>query len=96
MNQIIKKYIQNYYSCCRIKTSRDKYNEKLNFLSIYKKNLRNIILNFVVKFFRCSNYYNVILMIINKFSKKYHYIFCDIENEKSFVKIIVKILIQHV
>ena len=96
INRVIKKYIQNCYSRRRVKTSRDKYNEKLNFLSIFKRNWKNIILNFVVKFFRCLNGYNVILMIINKFSKKCHYISCDIENDKIFVEIIVKMLIQHV
>ena len=95
MNRVIKKYIQNCHSCRRVKTSRDKYNEKLKFLSIFKKIWKNFILNFV-NFFRCSNRYNVILMIINEFSKKRHYIFCDIEKEKISVKIIVKMLIQHV
>ena len=35
-------------------------------------------------------------MIINKLSKKRHYIFCDIENDDITIEITVKMLIQHV
>ena len=49
-----------------------------------------------MKLFRCSNRYNVILIIINRLSKKRYYIFCDIENEEISVEIIVKMLIQHI
>ena len=96
MNRVIKKYIQNCYLCRRVKTSRDKYNEKLNFLSILKRNSKNIILNFADEFFRGFNRYNVILIIINRLSKKRYYISCDIENDEISVEIIVEILIQHV
>ena len=92
---MIKRYVQNCDSCRRVKMSRDKYNKKLNFLFILKRNSKKIILNFVVEFSRCSDCYNAILMIINKFSKKRYYIFCAIENKKIFVEIIVKMLIQH-
>ena len=96
MNRIIKKYVKNCHSCRRVKASKNKYNEKLNFLFILKRNWKNIILNFVVEFFRCFDCYNVILMIIDKLSKKRHYIFCDIENDDITIEITVKMLIQHV
>ena len=96
MNRIIKKYVKNCHSCRRAKASRNKYNEKLNFLFIFKRNWENIILNFVVEFFRCFDRYNVILMIINRLFKKRHYIFCDIENDDITIEITVKMLIQHV
>ena len=96
MNRVIKKYVKNCYSCRRAKVSRNKYNEKLNFLFILKKNWKNITLNFVVEFFRYFDRYNVILMIINRLSKKRHCIFCNIENDDITIEITVKMLIQHV
>ena len=96
INKTIKRYVQNCHSCRHVKTSHDKYNEKFNFLSIFERNWKNIILNFVVEFFRCSNRYNVILIIINRLSKKSHYIFCNIENDDIIAEIIAKMFIQHV
>ena len=96
MNKVIKRYIKNCYSCRRAKASKDRYNEKLNFLFISKRNWENIILNFVVELFRCFDRYNVILMIIDRLSKKRHYISCDIENDDITIEITVKMLIQHV
>ena len=96
MNKVIKRYVKNCHSYRRAKILKNKYNEKLNFLFILKKNWKNIILNFVVKFFRSFDRYNVILMIINRLSKKRHYIFCDIENDDITIEITVKMLIQHV
>ena len=96
MNRVIKRYVKNCHSCCRAKTSKNKYSEKLNLLFIFKRNWKNIILNFVVEFFRCFDCYNVILMIINKLSKKRHYISCDIENDNITTEITIKMLIQPV
>ena len=38
INRMIKRYVYNCYSCCRVKTSHDKFNEKINFLFIFKRN----------------------------------------------------------
>ena len=96
MNKSIKRYVRNCHVCRRAKASRDKYNDKLNSLSIFKQNWQNISLNFVVELFRCFDRFNFILVIIDKFSKKRHYIFCDTNNDDTTVKIIVKMLIHHV
>ena len=96
MNKHIKKYVRNCYVCRRVKTSRNKYNDKLNSLSISEKNWQNISLNFVVEFFRCFDRFNFILMIIDRLSKKRHYIFCDTDNDDITVEIIVKMLIHNV
>ena len=96
MNKSIKKYVRNCHVCRRAKTLRDKYNNKLNSLSIFKQNWQNISLNFVVELFRCFERFNFILMIVDKFSKKRHYIFCDTENDDTTAEIIVKMLIHNV
>ena len=96
MNKFIKKYVRNCHVCRRAKTFRNKYNDKLNSLSIFKQNWQNIFLNFVVEFFRCSERFNFILMIIDKLSKKRHYISCDTENDDITAEIIVKMLIHNV
>ena len=96
MNKHIKKYVRNYHVCRRAKIFRDKYNDKLNFLSIFEKNWQNISLNFVVEFFRCFDRFNFILIIVDKLSKKRHYIFCNTDNDDTTVEIIVKMLIHNV
>ena len=68
----------------------------MNSLSIPERNWQNISLNFVVELFRCFDRFNFILMIIDKFSKKRHYIFCDAENDDTTAEIIIKILIHNV
>ena len=96
MNKSIKKYIRNCHVFRRVKAFRDKYNDKLNFLSIFKQNWQNIFLNFVVELFRCFDRFNFILIIIDKFSKKRHYISYDTDNDNTTAEIIVKMLIHHV
>ena len=96
MNKSIKRYVRNCHVCRRAKASRDKYNDKLNSLSIFKQNWQNIFLNFVVEFSRCFDRFNFILIIVDRLSKKRHYIFCDTDNDDTTVEIIVKMLIHHV
>ena len=96
MNKHIKRYVRNCHVCRRAKASRDKYNDKLNSLSIFERNWQNISLNFVVEFFRCFDRFNFILIIIDKLSKKRHYISCDTDNDDITAEIIVKMLIHNV
>ena len=96
MNKFIKKYVRNCHVCRRAKIFRNKYNDKLNSLSIFKQNWQNISLNFVVEFFRCFDRFNFILIIVDRLSKKWHYIFCDTDNDDTTTEIIVKMLIHHV
>ena len=96
MNKSIKKYVRNCHVCRRAKASRNKYNDKLNSLSIFKQNWQNIFLNFVVEFFRCSNRFNFILVVVDRLSKERHYISCDTDNDDITTEIIVKMLIHHV
>ena len=96
MNKSIKRYVRNCHVCRRAKISRDKYNDKLNSLFIFKQNWQNIFLNFVVELFRCSDRFNFILIIIDRLSKKRYYIFYDTDNDDTTAEIIVKMLIHHV
>ena len=96
MNKHIKKYVRNYHVCRRAKVLRNKYNDKLNSLSIFERNWQNISLNFVVELFRCFDRFNFILIIIDKLLKKRYYNFCNINNDDITAEIIVKMLIHNV
>ncbi len=75
MRTMIKRYIWNYYVCCRLKASRDWINELLKSLLILKQQWQNISLNFIINLSE-SDESNAILTVINRLSKKRHYILC--------------------
>ena len=93
MIKIVKQYVRNYYICCRFKTSRNVYNNLLIFIVVIDERWQDIIINFIINLFK-SNEYNVICIVIDKFFKKRHYIFCKITDEKTLTKIIALILIN--
>jgi hypothetical protein len=47
--QSMKRYIRNCHICRRFKTTRNKYFDLLNFLSISNRSWTNIIMNFVIE-----------------------------------------------
>ena len=96
MNKFIKRYVRNCHLCRRAKALRNKYNDRLNSLSIFKQNWQNISLNFVVELVRFFDRFNLILMIIDKLSNKRYYISYDTDNDDTTTEIIVKMLIHHV
>ncbi len=73
MRMMIKHYIWNCYVCRRSKASRDQINELLKSLFILKQQWQNILLDFIIDLSE-SDENNAILTIIDRLSKKQHYI----------------------
>jgi hypothetical protein len=93
--QSVKRYIRNCHICKRFKTTRDKYSELLNSLSISDRSWMNIIMNFVTELFKSKNF-NAILMIINRLTKMHHYISCVAEKDETTAEKTARLLINHV
>ncbi len=75
MRMMIKRYIQNCYVCRRSKASRDRINELLKSLLILEQQWQNISLDFIIDLSE-SDENNAILTVIDRLSKKQHYISC--------------------
>ena len=95
MQKTIDWYIWNCYICQRSKTSRNKSNDLLQPLSIFKQRWQDIAMNFIINLSDSSEY-NAILTIICRLSKERHYISCITENEDITVKKTAEMLIQWV
>jgi hypothetical protein len=97
MRELIDKYVWNCHLCKRFKTSRDRYSNLLNSLSISNRLWIDISMNFVTRLFlSMNNLYNAILMIIYKLSKMHHYISCFSEDDETSIEEISKMLLTHV
>ncbi len=92
MRTTIKRYIWNCYVCCRSKASRDQINELLKSLLILKQRWQNISLDFIIDLSE-SDESNVILTVIDRLSKKRHYILCWSDDEEIFAEQTVKLLL---
>ena len=92
MRTMIKHYIQNCYICRRLKASRDQINELLKSLLILKQQWQNISLDFIIDLSE-SDENNAILTVINRLSKKRHYILCWSDDEEIFAEHTVKLLL---
>jgi hypothetical protein len=95
VKQSIERYVRNCHICRRFKSSKDKYSELLNSLSISKRSWMNITMNFVIELFENKDF-NAILMIVNRLTKMHHYISCIAAKERINAKKIAKLLINHV
>ncbi len=85
MRITIKRYIQNCYICRRSKASRDRINELLKSLLILEQWWQNIFLNFIIDLSE-SDESNAILTVIDRLSKKRHYILCWSEDKETFAE----------
>ncbi len=85
MRTMIKRYIQNCYVCRRSKASRDRINELLKSLLIFKQQWQNISLDFIINLSE-SDENNAILIVIDRLSKKRHYISCWSNDKEIFAK----------
>ncbi len=92
MRMTIKHYIQNCYVCCRSKASRDRINELLKSLLIFEQWWQNISLDFIINISE-SDKNNAILTVIDRLSKKQHYISCWSDDEEIFAEQTVKLLL---
>ncbi len=93
MRKTIDQYIQNCYVCQRSKTSRDKSNDLLQFLSISEQWWQNIVMNFIINLSNSYDY-NVILTVICRLLKERHYISCIIDDEDIIVEKTAEMLLQ--
>ncbi len=85
MRTTIKRYIWNCYVCRRSKALRDQINELLKSLLISKQQWQNISLNFIIDLSE-SDENNAILTVIDRLSKKQHYISCWSDDEEIFAE----------
>ncbi len=92
MRTMIKRYIWNCYVCHRSKASRDRINELLKSLLILEQRWQNISLDFIIDLSE-SDENNAILTVIDRLSKKRHYISCWSNNEEIFAEQTVKLLL---
>ncbi len=92
MRMMIKRYIQNCYVCRRSKALKDRINELLKSLLIFEQWWQNIFLNFIIDLSE-SDESNAILTVIDRLSKKRHYISCWSDDEEIFAEQTVKLLL---
>jgi len=85
MKTMIKHYIQNCYVYRRSKALRDRINELLKSLLISEQRWQNISLNFIINLSE-SDENNAILTVIDRLSKKWHYILCWSDDEEIFTE----------
>ncbi len=85
MRMTIKRYIQNCYVCRRSKASRDRINKLLKSLLISEQQWQNISLDFIINLSE-SDENNAILTVIDRLSKKRHYISCWSDDEEIFAE----------
>ena len=78
MTKNIKKYVKNCDMCQRTKTSHHRLYDEFSSLFISTRSWTKISINFIIEF-SLNRYdddiYDVILIIIDRFSKMTHYIF---------------------
>ena len=92
MRTTIKRYIWNCYVCRRSKASRDRINELLKSLFIFEQRWQNISLDFIIDLSE-SDESNAILTVIDRLSKKRHYISCWSDDKEIFAEQTVKLLL---
>ncbi len=93
MRKTINQYIWNCYICQRSKTSWDKFNELLHSLLILEQQWKNIVMNFIIdlSFLKGKN---VILTVICKLTKKWHYISCSTDDEEITAEKTAELMLQ--
>jgi hypothetical protein len=91
----VERYIRNCHICKKFKAIRDKYTDLLNFLFISNRSWMNIIMNFVIELLDSKDF-NVILMMIDRLITMHHYVSCIVEEDDTFAKKTIKLLINHV
>ena len=77
----IKQFIRNCHICRRKKPFRNKYFETFRFLFVFEVCWSNILIDFIIKFFKNKNLWKVkcenIMIIVNRLLKQTHVKFID-------------------
>ena len=82
MKDTVYRYIRNCHTCRRAKAPRDQYNGLLKPLPIPTRPWTDVTLDFVTGLLH-SNGYNAVLMVIDRLTKKSHYIPCTIDKNNT-------------
>ncbi len=93
MQKTISWYVWNCYICQRSKTSQDKFNELLHSLLIFEQQWKNIVMNFIIDL-SLSKGKNIILIMICRLIKKWHYISCFTDDEKITAEKTAELMLQ--
>ena len=93
MQKTIDWYIWNCYIYQQSKTFQDKFNELLPSLFILKQQWKNIVMNFIINLFSLKDK-NIILTMICKLLKKWHYISCFIDDERITAEKTAELMLQ--
>ena len=93
MWKTIGRYIRNCYICQQSKTSWNKFNELLHSLFILEQQWKNIVMNFIIDL-SFSKGKNVILTVICKLTKKWHYISCFTDDEEITTEKTAELMLQ--
>ena len=95
MRKIVRRYVRNCHDCQRIKVSRNRKNDLFTLLIISLQRWIDISIDFIIELLDAHDH-NVICTIIDKFSKKRHYVLCTIDDENINAEITIKIFINYV
>ena len=95
MRKVVRRYVRNCHDCQRIKIFRNRKNDLLISLIIFLQRWIDISIDFIIELFDVHDR-NVIYTIIDRLSKKRHYVFCTTDDENINVEITIKILINYV
>ncbi len=91
----IQWYIQNCHACQRSKVFRDSINELQHSFLISQKRWKDIAMNFITEL-SLSEDYNVICIIICRFIKERHYVFCHWKDNDISVEEMIWIMLWNV
>ncbi len=93
MWKTISQYIWNCYIYQQSKISQDKFNELLHSLLILEQQWKNIVMNFIIDLSLLKGK-NVILTVICKLTKKWHYISCFTDDERITAEKTAELMLQ--
>ncbi len=93
ITKTINQYIWNCYIYQRSKTSWNKFNELLHSLLILEQQWKNIVMNFIIDLSFLKDK-NIILTMICRLTKKWHYISCSIDDKEITAKKTAELMLQ--
>ncbi len=95
MKDTVYRYIRNCHTCRHAKAPKNWYNSLLKLLSILSCPWTDIILDFVTGL-PSSNGYNAVLMVVDRLTKKWHYIPYTIDENSTTAEATIYLLLNNV
>ena len=99
MTHFVEEYVRTCDACICVKSSHHLSHDELMLLFASDRSWSNITLNFITNLFKSAsclafNYYDSIIMIVDRFIKMTHYTFCDKKlNSKQFAQLLIRDII---